>query len=110
MQCLISKNMCYKKLTKDVNVKAFNMKTNKNETKTRQNHIECDCKYKFNSATCNSNQKWIIKPVNVNVKITISAKKIIVGILAHVFERIASFVFTNKNDGHYSNECINKLS
>ena len=86
------------------------MKTNKNETKTRANHISCDCKCKFNSTTCNSNQKWIIKPVNVNVKITISAKKIIVGILAHVFERIASFVFTNKNDGHYSNECINKLS
>ena len=109
MQCLISKNMCYKKLTKDVNVKAFNMKTNKNETKTRENHTECDCKYKFNSTTCNSNQKWIIKPVNVNVKIIISAKNVIVGILAHVFEIMASFVFTNKNDEQYSNECINKL-
>ena len=21
-------------------------------------HISCDCKYKFNRATCNSNQKW----------------------------------------------------
>ena len=32
----------------------------------------------------------IIKCVNVNVKIILSAKKIIVGILAHVFVRIAS--------------------
>ena len=32
----------------------------------------------------------IIKDVNVNVKITVNAKKIIVGILANVFVRIAS--------------------
>ena len=32
----------------------------------------------------------IIKHVNVNVKIIVHAKKIIVGILAHVFVRIAS--------------------
>ena len=32
----------------------------------------------------------IIKHVNVNVKIIVSAKKIIVGILAHLFVRIAS--------------------
>ena len=32
----------------------------------------------------------IIKHVNVNVKIDVSAQKIIVGILAHVFVRIAS--------------------
>ena len=32
----------------------------------------------------------IIKHVNVNVKIIISAKKIIVGMVAHVFVRIAS--------------------
>ena len=32
----------------------------------------------------------IIKHVNVNVKIIVSAEKIIVGILAHLFVRIAS--------------------
>ena len=32
----------------------------------------------------------IAKLVNVNVKVTIHAKKIIVGILTHVFVRIAS--------------------
>ena len=34
------------------------------------------------------NKNEIIKLVNVNVKIIISAKKIIVGILAHVFVKI----------------------
>ena len=53
-------------------------------------YIFCDYKWKFNSITCNSNQKWNIKHVNVNVKIIISAKKIIAGILTHVFARIAS--------------------
>ena len=35
-------------------------------------------------------KKGIIKHVNVNVKIIVRAKKIIVGILAHVFVRIVS--------------------
>ena len=42
----------------DINVKAFNMITNKDEAKARAEHISCDCKCKFNSTTCNSNQKW----------------------------------------------------
>ena len=28
------------------------------EVKTLENHISCNCKWKFNIATCNSNQKW----------------------------------------------------
>ena len=32
----------------------------------------------------------IMKPVNVIVKIIVNAKKVILGILAHVFERIVS--------------------
>ena len=32
----------------------------------------------------------IIRYINVNVKFIVAAKKLIVGILAHVFERIAS--------------------
>ena len=33
------------------------MITNKNETKTLIKHISCDCKRKFNSTTCISNEK-----------------------------------------------------
>ena len=44
-----SPKICVPKETKDINVKVFNMRTE---------HISCDCKCKFNSATCNSNQKW----------------------------------------------------
>ena len=34
------------------------MITNKNEAKTMTKHISRDCKCKFNSTACNSNQKW----------------------------------------------------
>ena len=34
----------------------FNMITNKTEAKIMAKNISCDCKCKFNSATCNSNQ------------------------------------------------------
>ena len=46
-------------------------------------HISCDYKCKLNSITCNSNQKW-----NNEFKNIVHAKKIIVGILAHVFVRM----------------------
>ena len=39
--------MCSKK-------QAFNVITNKDEAKVMVEHISCDCKSKFNSATCNS--------------------------------------------------------
>ena len=82
--------MCSKE-TKDINVKAFYTITNKNEAKTITKHISCDCKWKFSSATCNLNLKWNNKKhVNVNLKIIITAIKIIVVILAHVFARIAN--------------------
>ena len=32
--------------------------TNKTELEKMTKHISCDCKCKFISATCNSNQKW----------------------------------------------------
>ena len=47
------------KETKEINVKGFNMIANINKTKTLVKHISCNCKYKFNSRTCNSNQKYI---------------------------------------------------
>ena len=49
--------MCSKR-NKIINVKAFNIITNKNEAKTMPKHISCDCKCKFNSTSCSSNQKW----------------------------------------------------
>ena len=54
----LSPKISVPKETKDINVKAFNMITNKNEAKAMTEHISCDCKCKFNSTTCNSNQKW----------------------------------------------------
>ena len=34
------------------------MKTKINEAKTLIQHISCDCKWNFNSATCNSGKNW----------------------------------------------------
>ena len=82
--------MCVPKETKDINVKVFNMITNKDEAKAMTEHISCDCKCKFDSTTRNSNKNGIIKHVNVNLKIILSAKKILIGILTHVFSRIVS--------------------
>ena len=53
---VLSPKMCVLNETKDINVKAFNMITNKIEAKKMTKHIACDCKCKFNSTTCNSNQ------------------------------------------------------
>ena len=50
--------VCVPKETKDGNVKAFNMVTNKNKAKAMTEHISCDCKCKFHSTTCNSKHKW----------------------------------------------------
>ena len=52
----LQKNV-FRKKSKRHNVKVFNMITNKNEAKTMTKLISCDCKCKFNSTTCNSNQK-----------------------------------------------------
>ena len=48
----------FQKETKDINIKSFNMITNKDEVKAMTEHSSCDCKCKFNSTTCNSKQKW----------------------------------------------------
>ena len=80
-----SRKICVSKETKDISVKAFNMITNKDEAKAMTEHISCDCKCKFNSTTFNSNQKWNNRTCQCECKITVSAKKITVGIPAHVF-------------------------
>ena len=53
-------------------------------------YISCDCKCKLTVQHVIQIKHGIIKHVNVNVKIIVHAKKIIVGILAHVFVRIVS--------------------
>ena len=50
-------NICIRKETKDINIKAFNVITNKDEAKAMTEHISCDCKCKTNSTTCASKQK-----------------------------------------------------
>ena len=62
-------------LSKDVNVKMFNMITGRNKAKTLLKHFSCDCKCKCNSATCNSNQKWNNKRCLCECKIYLRCKK-----------------------------------
>ena len=72
---VLSPNICVPKETKHINVKAFNMITNKHEAKTMTEHISCDCKCKFNSTTCNSKQKWNNKTFQCECKNYCSCKK-----------------------------------
>ena len=55
---VLSPKICVSKETKGINVKAFNMITNKDEAKAMTEHISFYCECKFNSTTCSSNQKW----------------------------------------------------
>ena len=65
---VLSPKICVPKETKDINVKAFNMITNKDEAKAMTEHISCDCKCKFIITTCNSKQKWNNKICHLNAK------------------------------------------
>ena len=47
----------FSKRKKDINVKAFDMITNKNAAKEMTENIFHDCKCQFNSTSCNSNKK-----------------------------------------------------
>ena len=64
-----------KKRKKEINAKAFNMITYKNEAKAMRKHISCDCKCKFISTTWNSNQKWNNKSCQCECKIYPTCKK-----------------------------------
>ena len=46
---VLSPEICVPKETRDINVKAFNMITNKNQAKAMAKHILCDYKCKLNS-------------------------------------------------------------
>ena len=79
--------MCLKK---DIDVKVFNMITNKNEAKALTKHISCNCKCKFSGTTCNLNQKLNNEACQCKCKNYCACKKIKVGILAHVLVRMLS--------------------
>ena len=83
------------KEAKDINVKAFNVIIIKNETKTTTKkkwqkifHFIANVNLIVQHITQIRN--GIIKHVNMNVKIIVDAKTIIVGILANVFGRITN--------------------
>ena len=73
----------FQKKAKDVNVKAFNMTTNKNEAKAMVKHISCNCKCKINSTKYNSNQKWNSKTCQCECKNYRKCKKDYSWSLAH---------------------------
>ena len=45
-------------IARDINIKVFNIIRRINEAKVLIKHISCGCKCKFNTTTCNLNQKW----------------------------------------------------
>ena len=79
--------MCSKR-NKDRDVKVFDMVTNKNEAKTMRKHIHLIINANSIAQHVIQIKNEMMKHVNVNAKIVISAKKIIVGILVYVFVRI----------------------
>ena len=87
---VFSPKICVLKEAKDINVRAFNLITYKNEAKAVTKHIPFDCKYKFDSTVCNSNEKWNNKACQCEYKYYCMWKKIIVAILAPVFLRTVS--------------------
>ena len=84
---VLSPKICIPKETKDINVKAFNMITNKDEAQQRFRVL-----VNANSIVQHIIQikNGIIKHANVNVKIIITTKRVIVGILALLFLRLVS--------------------
>ena len=54
----LSNKICVPNETEDLNLSVFNMITGINESKTLTKHISCECKCKFGSRRCNSNQTW----------------------------------------------------
>ena len=71
----LSTKRCVPSKTKDINVKAINMITNRIETRTSVKHISCDYKLKFNSTAGNLNQKWNNKTWQCECKNYCTCKK-----------------------------------
>ena len=65
---VLSPKICVPKETKGIYVQEFNMITNKDEAEALVKHLSCNCKCKFNSKTCKSNQKWNYKTFQFECK------------------------------------------
>ena len=87
---ILSLKIWVPKEARGINIKAFNMITNKNKDKKMRKHISCDRRCKFNSTTCNSSRKLDNKTCQCECKSYRTCKKIIARILAHVFVRKVS--------------------
>ena len=72
---VLSPKICVPNEKKDINIKAFNMLTNKNQAKTITKYISCDFKCKFNRTTCKSNQKRNNKTCQCECKNCYKCKK-----------------------------------
>ena len=104
------------------------MLTNITKTKTMAKHIQCDCKCKFNSATCKLNQKWNNETCQCQYKNYCKCEKDYscnpsVGVCENSnFKSIADTSTTacdetisvlnivpTKKSKYYSSKCVNKL-
>ena len=72
----LCKKICVPSKTKDVNVKVFNMITNRNEEKTLEKQISCDFNANLIVQHVIQIKNWIMKHVIVIVKIIVRAKKL----------------------------------
>ena len=72
---VLSPKIYVPKETKDKNIKASNMTTNKNKAEAMTQHISCESKCKFNSTIYNLNQKWNNKTCQCKCKNYCTSKK-----------------------------------
>ena len=85
---LKSNKVCVPNKTEDLDLNVFNIITGINESKTLTRHISCEFKCKFDKRKCDSSNGGVMTNVDVSVKNMIYVKKIIFGILVHVFVKM----------------------
>ena len=51
-------NLCVPNVVKNLNVRAFNLRSKTNETRHTEWHETCKCKCRLNSSACNDKQRW----------------------------------------------------
>ena len=85
-----SNNVCVPNKTEELNLSMFNMVTGINESKTLAKHIACKCKCKLMVESVIQIKSRIMINVGANAKNTIYVKKIIFGILLHVFVKMVN--------------------
>ena len=118
----------FQKKLKDINAKVFNMITKKMKLKQWEKIFNVNVNANSIVQHVIQFKSEIMKHLNVSVNVSVIAKKIIVGILAHTLVRIVfknrrrlfkncvwwNYICygycINKNYKYYSNKCVNKLS